>query len=151
MNKIWLCSLIEAEWHTYASVQHIYIASENSLSHALSKAFIWTSAVILSVRPRGTYFSEILCKIQKFSFKKIHFKMSSAKWWPFCICLNVFILDAPKYLNTSCGKHLNTSCWPFFCAMSHWMSHILPIGLGIGVVPSHVINRWFDMIGNCRN
>ena len=29
-------------------------------------------------------FSEILIKIQDFSLMKMHLKMSSAKWWPFC-------------------------------------------------------------------
>ena len=32
----------------------------------------------------GTNFSEILIKIQNFSFTKIHLKMPSAKWCPFC-------------------------------------------------------------------
>ena len=30
------------------------------------------------------YFSEIWIKTQTFSLKKLHFKKSSAKWWPFC-------------------------------------------------------------------
>ena len=37
----------------------------------------------------GTNFSEISIDIQTFSFKKIHFKMSSGKWQPFCLGLNV--------------------------------------------------------------
>ena len=39
--------------------------------------------------PLRTNFSEILIKILTFSFKKIHFKVSSAKWQPFCLGLNV--------------------------------------------------------------
>ena len=35
-------------------------------------------------RPRGTYFSRIFFKIQKFSFTKMHLQISSAKWRPFC-------------------------------------------------------------------
>ena len=31
------------------------------------------------LRPQGTHFNEILFEIQKFSFKKMHLKMSSAK------------------------------------------------------------------------
>ena len=34
--------------------------------------------------PWGTNFSEILIKIQNFSFTKIHLKLSSVKWWPVC-------------------------------------------------------------------
>ena len=44
---------------------------------------------ILLIGPWGTNFSEILIGIQIFSFKKMHLKMSSAKWRPFCIGLNV--------------------------------------------------------------
>ena len=39
----------------------------------------------------GTNFSEILIEILKFSFKKMHLKISSAKWWPFCLGLNVLM------------------------------------------------------------
>ena len=45
--------------------------------------FIWTNAGILFIGPLGTNFNEILIGIQTLSFKKIHFKMSSAKWRPF--------------------------------------------------------------------
>ena len=34
-------------------------------------------------------FNEILIQIHTFSFKKIHFKISSGKWWPFCLDLKV--------------------------------------------------------------
>ena len=40
--------------------------------------------VFLSIWPLGTNFSEILNKIQDFSFTKMHPKISSAKWRPFC-------------------------------------------------------------------
>ena len=58
------------------------------------------SAAILSIRHDGTYFSEILFKIEKFSFKEMHLKTSSAKWRPFSLVLNVLITncDRPLYL-----------------------------------------------------
>ena len=65
------------------------IASDNGLSHGRRQAIIWTSAGILLIGPLGTNFSEILIGIQTFSFKKMHLKMSSAKWRPFCPGLNV--------------------------------------------------------------
>ena len=37
--------------------------------------------------------NEILIKIQNFSFQKMHLKMLSALWWPFCLDPNVFISD----------------------------------------------------------
>ena len=36
------------------------------------------------LNPQEQTSSETLIKIQKFSFTKIHLKISSAKWWPFC-------------------------------------------------------------------
>ena len=38
----------------------------------------------------GTNFIEILNEIHTFSFKKMHLKMSSAKWRQFCLGFNVF-------------------------------------------------------------
>ena len=49
----------------------------------------WTNAGILLIGPFGTNFSEILIETHAFSFKKMHLKMSSEKWQPFCLGLNV--------------------------------------------------------------
>ena len=58
------------------------IGSDNGLSPRRRQAIIWTNAGILLIRPLGTNFSEILFRNQTFSFKKMHVKMSSAKWRP---------------------------------------------------------------------
>ena len=55
------------------------------------QAIIRTNTGILLIWPLGTNFSEISIDIQTFSFKKIHLKMSSGKWRPFCLGLNVLI------------------------------------------------------------
>ena len=47
------------------------------------------NAGILLIRPLGTNFSEYLIEIHIFPLKKIHVKLSSAKWQPFCLGLNV--------------------------------------------------------------
>ena len=66
------------------------IGSDNGLSPGRRQANIWTNAGLLVIRHLGTNFSEILIGIQTFSFKKMHLKMSSAKWRPFfCLGLNV--------------------------------------------------------------
>ena len=65
------------------------IGSDNGLSPGRRQTIIWTNAGILLIGPLGTNFSEIVVGIQAFSFKKIHLKMSSAKWRPFCLGLNV--------------------------------------------------------------
>ena len=65
------------------------IGSDNGLSPGRRQAIIWTNAGILLIWPLGTNFSEISIDIKTFSFKKIHLKMSSGKWRPSCLGLNV--------------------------------------------------------------
>ena len=65
------------------------IGSDNGLSPGRRQAIIWTNAGILLIRTLGTKFSEILSEIHAFSLKKMHLKISSAKWRPFCLGLNV--------------------------------------------------------------
>ena len=60
------------------------IGSDNGLSPGRRQAIIWTKA-ILFIRTAWTKLS----KIHKFQFKKMHLKMSFAKWWQFCLGLNV--------------------------------------------------------------
>ena len=67
------------------------IGSDNGLLPGRCQAIIWTSAGILLIGPLGTNFSEISIGIQTLSFKKMHLKISSAKWRPFCLSLNVLI------------------------------------------------------------
>ena len=56
------------------------IGSDNGLSPDRRQAIIWTNARILLIRTLGTTFNKILSEIRTFSFKKMHLKMSSAKW-----------------------------------------------------------------------
>ena len=100
------------DWWTVGFVRHIYCASHRALTHwgqvkhicvgnlnivasddGLSpgwcQAIIWTNAGILLIRSLRTNCSEILMEIHTFSFNKTHLKMSSAKWRPCCLGLNV--------------------------------------------------------------
>ena len=74
--------------HICVSNQTI-IGSDNGLSPGRRQAIIRTNAGILLIESLGTNYNEILIDIHIFSFKKIHFKMSSGKWRPFCLGLNV--------------------------------------------------------------
>ena len=65
------------------------IGSDNGLSPGRRQAIIWTNAGILLIGPLGTNFSETSIEIYTFSFKKIHLKLSSGKWRPFYLGLNV--------------------------------------------------------------
>ena len=80
----------------YNKVQHsncvgnlTIIGSDNGLSPGRRQAIISTNAGMLLIGPLGTNFSEILIKIHTFSFKKMHLKLSAAKWRPSCLGLNV--------------------------------------------------------------
>ena len=68
------------------------IGSDNGLSPGRRQAIFWTNAGLLLIGSLGTNFSEILIEIHIFSFKKMHLKVSSAKWRPFCFGLNVLIM-----------------------------------------------------------
>ena len=65
----------------------IIIGSDNSLLPVRCQAIIWTNAGILLIGPLGINFGEISVKINTFSFKKMHLKMS-AEWRLFHIGLN---------------------------------------------------------------
>ena len=65
------------------------IGSDNALSPGRRQAIIWTNTGILLIWPLGTNFNEISIEILTFSFIKMRLKVSSAKWRPFCLDLNV--------------------------------------------------------------
>ena len=65
------------------------IGSDNGLLPGGRQVIIWTNDGILLIGTLETNFREILSKIHIFSLKKVPLKLSSAKWQPFCICLNV--------------------------------------------------------------
>ena len=64
------------------------IGSDNGLSPGRRQAIIWTNDGVLLIRTLRTNFSEILSKINSFSFKTMHLKMSSAKGRLFSLGLN---------------------------------------------------------------
>ena len=62
----------------------VEIGSDNGLSPGRRQAIILTNDHILSIRPQGIYFNEILFEIEIFSFKEMQLNMSSAPWRPLC-------------------------------------------------------------------
>ena len=101
------------------------IVSDNGLSPGWRQAIIWTNAGILWIGPYGANFSEILIEILTFSFTKMSLKVSSMKWRPFCLGLNVltvvtvvlwYIYWIHPSVYTSVWLHINT-----------WMIHDCPI------------------------
>ena len=95
--------VIICQWLThYGRVTHIcvckltIIGSNNGLSPGRRQAIIWINAGILLIEPLGTKFSEILIEILTFSFKKMCLIVSSAKWRPYCLGLNVLTKISAK-------------------------------------------------------
>ena len=70
--------------HIYAWGNRISIGSDNGLSPIRRQANIYTNAGLLTSGPLKTNFGEILIKMQNFPFTKMHIKISSAIWRPFC-------------------------------------------------------------------
>ena len=99
------------------------IGSDNGLSPGQRQAIIWTNAGILLIWPLGTNFSEISIDIQTFLFKKIHFKMSSGKWRPFCLGLNVLITiswDQGINKQSHLGFFLRGVIWTYFTSIPYF-------------------------------
>ena len=74
------------------------IGSDNGLLAGRRQAIIWTNDEILLIGPSETNFSEVLIEIHIFSLNKMHLKMSSGKWQPFCLDLNVLSNSITIYI-----------------------------------------------------
>ena len=89
MNNIANYPLVNMDWsisplcRIYVSMNRVSIGSDNGLSPIRRQAIIQTSAGLLLIGPSGTNISELLVKNRTFPFKKMHLKMSSAKWGHF--------------------------------------------------------------------
>ena len=115
------------------------IGSDNGLSPGRRQAITWTNVGILLIGTLGTNFSEMLIEIHTFSFKKIHLKMSSGKWRPFCPGLNVLkdfhmhIMDSHSYIWKFSTTKKMRWIWEstiLSCQFYHLQSKIdFPIGL----------------------
>ena len=91
-------------WVTHICISKLtIIGSDNGLSPGRRQAIIWTNDWILLIQTFRTHFSEIVSKIHTFSFRKMHFKMSSGKWRPSYLRLKVLMaLDTAHLCSKSC-------------------------------------------------
>ena len=122
------------------------IGSDNGLSPGRHQAIIWTVAGIFLIGPLGTNFNEILIEIWTFSFKKMHWKMSSGKWRPSCLCLNVLRVKDP---GLRCNPHKPMPRpaiqWPNL-HLTFWLEHwsLVQIACYFGEEPS--FDRVLDLV-----
>ena len=99
--SVWIYCIIYWSQVRYACISNFAtIGTDNRLSPGRHQAIIGTNAGILFIRNLGRSFTEIKSEIHTFSFKKIHLKMSSAKWRPFCLDLNVL---KPTWISDALG------------------------------------------------
>ena len=115
-------------WVTHICISELtIIGSDNGLSPGRREAIIWTNDGILLIGPLETNFSEILFGMQTFSFKKMHLKMSSAKWRPFTLGPNVLIEMTVWYCNlyqVRCVLLLWHVCFLTFHAFDHYFIYV---------------------------
>ena len=88
------------------------IVPDNDLSPDRRQAIIWTNAGILLIRTTGTIFSEVSSEIHIFSFKKMHLKISSAKWRSFCLGLNVLMWHHCSDVTSSFQESIEAALTP---------------------------------------
>ena len=106
MTHIWLCVS-----------KLTTIGSDNGLSPGRRQAIIWTNAGIFFIWHWWTNLSEIIIATYIFSFKKVHFKLSSGNWRPFfsraqCVMMtssngNIFRVTGPL-----CGEFTGPGVFP---------------------------------------
>ena len=104
--KVKLISLTHWGRVTHICVGNLtIIGSDKGLSPGRRQAITGTNVGILLIGPLGTSFSEMLIEIHTLSFKKIHLKMSSGKWWPFCLGLNELTQICETVVTVCLGCH----------------------------------------------
>ena len=106
---------------THMCVSRLNIfGSDNGLSPGRRQAIILTNAGILLIGLLGTNFGEILIAIWIFSFKKMH--LSSGKWRPFCLDLNV-LTHWP--LPNSCYWLISSASWVSWASLMIYQHYFM--------------------------
>ena len=84
---------------------------DNGLPPGWHQAIIWTNAGILLIGPLGTNFSEFMIGSHTLSFKKMHLKISSTKWHPFGLILNVLITFPHRMISFQMATQKSPATW----------------------------------------
>ena len=138
----WL-KVIEAEWRIYASLNCVINGSDNGLSPVRRQALIWINAGILFIGPLGTNFSEISIEMQTFLFKKMCLNVSSAKWRPFCLGLNVLNMMAFFAIGS---EAIQAGCWSAW-----WTTFSSPSAIRGGGLANDRRRLWLKRAATERN
>ena len=110
------------------------IGSDNGLLPGRRQAIIWCNAGILLNWTLGTNFDETLSEIDTFPFKQMRLKMSSGKWRPYCLGLNVL---------THWGRDKMAAIFqpPFSNGFSGMKMHEFRFNISLKFVPRVPINN----------
>ena len=87
----------------------------------------------LDPQEQTTNISEILVKIQNFSFTKMHLKLSSAKWWPFCPGGDEVMKPSLVLCAESLGYCVRSQYKITHKSYVYWSAH-------------HFFNKWFSWV-----
>ena len=124
------------------------IGSDNGLSPGGRQAIIWTNAGMLVIGSLRTNLSEILIRIQTFSFKKLHLKMLSVKWHPFCLSFNVLTQCALGHIA------IIWNVWFSNVILLLWISSPFPVKLSsckchrsLLMINQHWFGWWLSAVG----
>ena len=142
-----LCPFYVSSLSTLPKISH---NSQYSQFPGRRQAIIWTNARILLIRPLGTNFSENLIGIQTFSLL-MPLKMSSAKWRPLCLGLNVL----KQHHTEERTKWRLHGAWDDDIKMWNWFMYYKTmnneINVGDRLKYSNIsdVNFWPFHIGSC--
>ena len=110
------------------------------------QAITWTIADLMPIEPLRTHLNEIWIKLQWFQFKKMHLKLLSAKWQPFCSCPNVWKgIRTSNTLLPCCGFILAGR----FCSV--WWACRVHLEGSYGKSPQHSSEAMFGFPFKQRN
>ena len=123
-------------WVKHICINNLTIIGwDNGLSPGRCQDIICTNAGVLLIWTLGPNFSEIISKIHAFPSKKMHLKMLSAKWQPFCLSHNVLggIPSIQQWDNRtwplSHSFNKSNSCQPYWLLLTLIWSILVPIYL----------------------
>ena len=153
-------------WHIYASLTHwgrvmhiciiklTTIGSDNGLLPGRRQAIIWTNAGIVLIGPLGTNFIETLIEMHTFSLKKMHLKMSSGKWRPFCLGLNVLRdNESPSFVHNICSCNIITlrkiliNLFTFYEILNCWLhDRVIDLSGKFPAVEVSIVNIWCNSL-----
>ena len=125
------------------------IGSDNALSPDRRQVIIWTNAGKWLIGPLGTKFSEILIEIHTFSFKKIHLKMTSGKWRPFCLGLNVLIGVTKPWDTHTTSMSAVRSDGTFHVNVGSFLALVeecVTVSASLRHVSARVFDGWFEKV-----